>query len=68
MKIICTSLNCSEENPVKYCKKCSHANWIVRGKTTFNPHFGFSSDYYYKYYDQWLKEFEGFDIEKASFE
>ena len=68
MKIICTSLNCSEEKPVDYCKKCSHANWKVRAETTFNPWFGFSSEYYYKYYDQWLEEFEEFDIKKAFFE
>ena len=67
MKLICSSLSCLVEKPVAYCKECSHANWIVRGKSTFNPHFGFSSVYYYKYYDKWLKEFEKININKTSF-
>ena len=67
MKFICSSLGCDEVKPTPYCKKCSHANWIVRGKTTFNPHFGFTSVYYYKFYDKWLKDFEKLKIENAEF-
>ena len=68
MKIICTSFNCEHEKPVEYCKECSHANWIVRGKTTFNPMFGFSSVYYYKYYIKWLNYFNNLSINEAEFE
>lgn len=68
MKLICTSFNCPREEPVEYCKECSHAKWIVRGKTTFNPYFGFSSVYYYKVYDKWLRDFLKLDIKNAEFE
>jgi hypothetical protein len=67
MKLFCSSFNCEYEKPVDYCKECSHANWIIRGKTTFNPRFGFSSKYYYKIYDKWLKDFENLDIKNAEF-
>ena len=65
MIIECTSFYCKNENPTEYCKECSHANWVVRGKTTFNPRFGFSSVYYYKYYDKWLIDFKKLDIRVA---
>jgi hypothetical protein len=68
MKLICSSTRCASEKPIEYCKKCSHANWVVRGKTTFNPHFGFSSRYYYNIYDAWLKDFEVLDINNAQFD
>ena len=68
MNLKCSSFSCTEEKPVEYCKECSHSHWIVRGKTTFNKMFGFTSRNYYKYYDDWLKEFEIIDIKKVSFE
>ena len=68
MKLICSSMRCSAEKPIEYCKGCSHANWIVSGKKMFNPHFGFSTRYYYKFYDAWLKDFEALDIDKARFD
>lgn len=67
MKLSCTSLYCDSESPVDYCKECSHALWHVKGKTTFNPHFGFSSVYYYKFYDAWLKSFNNVNIKDCSF-
>jgi hypothetical protein len=68
MKLICSSIYCDAEKPVEYCKKCSHANWKVRGKTTFNSYSGFSSVYYYKFYDAWLSDFKKLDIVNAEFE
>jgi hypothetical protein len=68
MKLECSSFTCECEKPVEYCKKCSHAYWHVRGKTYFKPRFGgFTSVYYYKFYDQWLKDFENLDIKNAEF-
>ena len=70
MKFICTSLGCTAENPVDYCKECSHANWIVDGDLTFNPRFGPKSkkEIDWNMFGEWLTRFEKIDINKTSFE
>ena len=69
MRLSCTSLKCGAENPVDYCKECSHANWIVDEHLEFNPRFGFDSEKEidWEKADKWLATFNKIDINETSF-
>lgn len=67
MKLICSSLGCSEEKPVQYCKECSHATWLVHGETTFNPQSGFDIKGDFDDLETWLERQKEININKCKF-
>ena len=70
MNLHCSSLGCPEQDPIPYCKECSHAYWIVNDDISFNPRHGFNSEKEidWNLFSGWEEKFELVDIKDCYFE